>query len=217
MQADVIFESELDVNSQVPLYYQLVVIIKRNITGGVLKPGDLLPSELELCDRFGISRSTVRQAFSALEAEGLVLRQRGKGTFVSRPKLKRSLNNLYSFSAEMQGMGLTPASEILAFETIRPTADLVARLHIPEEEQVFKIVRLRRANDEPLMIETVFIPKHICPELNREILASHSLYKTIRERTGMKVARAVESYEATLMVKTRQSCCMHCRGRLMRF
>lgn len=197
----VIFENELDVQSQVPLYYQLVVIIKRCINAGILLPGDLLPSELELCEKFAISRSTVRQAFSALESEGLVLRQRGKGTFVSKPKLRRSLNNLYSFSAEMRGLGLSPESRILDFETILPTPDLVGRLRIASDEPVFKIVRLRYADAEPLMIETVFIPRKICPELSEELLASHSLYQTIREKSGMKVTHAVESYEATIMDK----------------
>ncbi|MBQ2733924.1 MAG: GntR family transcriptional regulator [Clostridia bacterium] len=196
-----IFDGRLDVTSEVPLYHQLVLMVKRNITSGMLKPGDVLPSELELCDRYGISRSTVRQAFAALEAEGMVERHRGKGTFVSEPKLNRKLANLYSFTDEMKGLGLEPKSEILGFELITPAEDLVARLKLGYGERVFKIVRLRSANGEPLMIETGFIPEKICPVLTREILDNHSLYTTISKYSGMKAVRAVESYEATTIDK----------------
>lgn len=210
MGAKVLFDSELNTDSQVPLYYQLVVIIKRYITSGVLKPGDLLPSELELCEKLNISRSTVRQAFAALETEGLVLRQRGKGTFVSTPKLKRSLNNLYSFTAEMNELGLTPESETLAFERIYPTGDLIARLRLKSTDYVFKMVRLRKADGEPLMLETIFVPEKFCPGLTKEMISSHSLYQTIEHASGAKPARAVESYETTIIDKN-EAALLHTR------
>lgn len=189
----------LDASSDVALYSQLVAIIKEDIASGVLKVGDLLPPELTLCERYCISRSTVRQALSALEVEGLVERCRGKGTFVTQPKLKRGLKNLYSFSAEMRRMGLTPKSTLLAFELAPATDELVYRLGLKPGEKVFKIVRLRRANGEPLMLETVFVPERICPGLTGEVLKNHTLYKTIEQQTGMQPARAKESYEVTLI------------------
>jgi len=198
---NLILENQLQVDSNVPLYYQLMVIIKRYITGGVLRPGDILPSEMELCEKFSISRTTVRQAFAALESEGLVVRQRGKGTFVSAPKLKRSLNTLYSFSAEMDLMGFSSQSDTLAFEVVQPTPDLTRRLQLERGENVYKMVRLRKANGEPLMLETVFVPMHICPSLTRQDLENHSLYKTIQRDTGLKPVRATETYEVTILDK----------------
>ncbi len=199
MNSNLILENKLDVTSDVPLYYQLVVIIKQTITSGGLKPGDLLPSEMELCEKLSISRTTVRQAFAALESEGLVLRQRGKGTFVSEPKLKRSLNTLYSFSAEMDLLGFSSESETLAFEVIDPTQDLIGRLRLKTDEKIFKMVRLRKANGQPLMLETVFVPMRICPQLTRNDIDNHSLYKSISEYTGHKPLRAIETYEATII------------------
>lgn len=73
-----IMDCELDYYSQTPLYQQLITIIKRSIDSGTLKEGDMLPAEMELCEKFGISRSTVRQAFSGLEQEGIISRFRGK-------------------------------------------------------------------------------------------------------------------------------------------
>ena len=142
MGAEVILNSELDLNSSEPLYQQLLNIIMRSILDGTLKTGDMLPSEMELCERFSISRSTIRQAFAALESEGLIDRCRGRGTFVCIPKLKRGLKNLYSFSSEMRMLGMTPASDLLVFEKMPATDDLAYRLKLDFGEEVYKIVRL---------------------------------------------------------------------------
>ncbi|MBR4079066.1 MAG: GntR family transcriptional regulator [Christensenellaceae bacterium] len=195
--AEIILNSELQQDSSIPLYQQLLGIIKQCIKDGSLKPGDMLPSEMELCDKYMISRSTIRQAFAALEGDGLIERCRGRGTFVTEPKLKRDLKNLYSFTAEMQMMGITPESDLLVFEKIMAPDDLCYRLKIEYGEMIYKIVRLRRANGEPLMLETVFIPEKKYPGLTRDIIAHSTLYKTLRENVGIIPKRATESYEVT--------------------
>lgn len=85
MEHNAILDSKLSLSSNIPLYAQLVGIIKREISSGALKIGDLLPSEAELCRALDISRNTARQAIGELEDEGLVVRKRGKGTFVPIP------------------------------------------------------------------------------------------------------------------------------------
>lgn len=199
MSADVILNSKLDINSDEPLYQQLLNIIMRCINDGSLKTGDLLPSEMELCEHFSISRSTIRQAFAALESEGLINRCRGKGTFISKPKLKRGLKNLYSFTSEMNMLGIAPKSDLLVFEKMPASDDLAYRLKIDFAEEVYKIVRLRRANDEPLMLETVFIPVKIYPDLKRETLEHNSLYSSLKENVGIIPKKASETYEATII------------------
>ena len=206
MNSRLILENELDTNSDIPLYYQLVVIIKRLITSGALTEGDILPSELELCEKFGISRSTVRQSFAALEKEGLVDRHRGKGSFVSSPKLNRRLKNLYFFTDEMKAMGLRPESKVLDLELLDPpTDDLVKRLGLSENDAVYKIVRLRIANGEPIILETVFIPYKYCPGITSEFLETKSLYKDILWKKGIQVAKATETYECTVIDKNEAS------------
>ena len=106
MDKNPVLMSRLSMESDIPLYSQLVNIIKRNITAGTLNPGDQLPSESELCKNFDISRSTVRQAVSMLEDEGLVVRKQGRGTYVAEPKVRRKTEKLYSFTSEMSSMGL---------------------------------------------------------------------------------------------------------------
>ena len=94
MDNDPILSAKLIEEHNVPLYYQLESLIRRCISSGLLKPGDMLPSEMELCQNFSISRSTVRQAIGRLEEEGLVQRHQGKGSFVAEPKLHRRTENI---------------------------------------------------------------------------------------------------------------------------
>jgi len=189
----------------------LVGIIKRNITGGILKPGDLLPSEAEICEAYQISRSTVRQAFSALEAEGLIFRRRGKGTYIASPKLRRKLDNLYSFSSEMAQVGLVPKSKVVAFEKLRPSLDLVRNLRIKDEKElIFKIVRIRLANEEPLLLETTFIPEHYCPFLDRNMLEVGSLYRILIETAALNPFYAVETYEPVIFKKS-EAAILNCK------
>ena len=92
MEHDPILEAALSAEDGLPLYLQLSSLIRRCISSGLLKPGDQLPSESELCRHFEISRSTVRQALKELEEQGLILRRQGLGSFVAEPKLlSRSL------------------------------------------------------------------------------------------------------------------------------
>lgn len=189
-------------DSDIPLYFQLASIIKRGIKAGMIKTGDMLPSESELCDNYNVSRSTVRRAIGDLESEGLVVRRRGKGTFISRPKMNRNLEDVYSFSKEMRSFGLVPSSNILEFNKITAGADLRDSLEIEEgSDNVYRIVRIRCANEEPLILETTFIPVYVIPNLKEEMFESESLYESISERTGNVPFEAEESYEAVTLDK----------------
>ncbi|MFR5969493.1 MAG: GntR family transcriptional regulator, partial [Oscillospiraceae bacterium] len=130
METNPVLLNKLSMDSDIPLYSQLVSIIKRNISAGTLAPGALLPSEAELCRTFDVSRSTVRQAIGALESEGLVVRKQGRGTFVAEPKMRRRTENVYSFTSEISAMGMVPSSTILEFEVVDPTPDIVSMLEL---------------------------------------------------------------------------------------
>ena len=111
MEPNAILSESLSLSSDIPLYAQLVGIIKRSISSGALAIGDLLPSEAELCRALNVSRNTVRQAIGELEDEGLVVRKRGKGTFVADPNTNRR-GVRYSFTTEVSSLGKTPLSLI---------------------------------------------------------------------------------------------------------
>ena len=199
METNPVLLSNLSLSSDIPLYSQLVSIVKRNITAGTLNPGDLLPSEAELCKTFNVSRSTVRQAIGSLEADGLVIRKQGRGTFVAEPKMRRKTENVYSFTSEISAMGLTPSSTIVDFEVMTPTPDIVKVLELTSPDVgVYRFTRIRNVNDEPLILETSFYPQYIYPKLTRELLKTHSFYSLLYE-VGIAPASAVDSYEAVTM------------------
>ena len=196
---NLILNAKLSLDSDVPLYNQLVAIIKRHISAGILVPGDLLPSESELCKALSISRSTVRQAIGALESEGLVVRRQGKGTFVAEPKVHRKTERVYSFTAEMTAMGLTPSSDLIEFTVITPTPDIVKMLELRSSDtKVYKFTRIRKVNGEPLMLETSFYPQYIYPNLTRDMLQTHSFYSLLYH-VGIVPFAADESYEAVIL------------------
>ena len=190
-----ILNANLSTDSNIPLYFQLEALIKRCISAGLLKAGDMLPSESELCRAFGISRTTVRQAIGELEEEGLVLRHRGKGSFVAEPKLHRRSENIYSFTSEATAMGLNPSSELIEFDVIVPGSDIRSMLELQADVPVYRFTRIRKVNGVPLMLETSYYPQYIYPQLTRELLQTHSVYSLLYER-GIIPLSAVDTYEA---------------------
>ena len=185
--------SKLSLETDIPLYYQLVNIIKRNITAGTLKPGDVLPSESEMCKSFDISRSTVRQAVSMLEDEGLVVRKQGRGTYVAQPKVHRKTQQLYSFTSEMSSLGLTPSSRLVEYEVMEPTPDIVKMLELSNPStMVYKFSRIRYMDDEALILETSFYPQYLYPNLTRPMLERNSFYSLLLEQ-------GITPYEAVVL------------------
>lgn len=196
MEHDPILEATLSAEDGLPLYLQLAALTRRCISSGLLKPGDQLPSEAELCRHFGISRSTVRQAIGELEEEGLVIRHQGKGTFIAEPKLHRRSENIYSFTSEAVSMGLHPSSTLVDFAVIRPTEDLRRMLELQSADiPVYRFTRIRRVEDVPLMLETSYYPTYVYPNLTPELLKTHSVYSLLFER-GIVPVSAVDTYEA---------------------
>ena len=150
MQNHSILTYRLRMDSDISLYSQLVGIIKQNISSGALSVGDLLPSEAELCRAMDISRNTVRQAIGELEEEGLVVRKRGKGTFVADPNA-RGKRVRYSFTTEISSMGKVPSSTMVDFAVEIPPAEVSRKMQLQEGTKVYCFTRVRNVDGEPLI------------------------------------------------------------------
>lgn len=194
-----ILQGEIQLGGKLSLTYQLMMIIKRNIVSENVKPGSQLPTEEELCKAYGISRSTVRNALSELEEEGLIDRVRGKGTFISQNKLRRKMEQVYSFTHEMTTLGLSPSSRLLEFETVE-SGDMAANFEIAPGDLLYHILRVRMANGEPLLLETTHVPVKCCEGLTREKLERGSLYDLLYQ-AGIRPFKAEETYESIVMEK----------------
>jgi GntR family transcriptional regulator len=180
----------------VPLYHQLKTAILRDIEGGRWKPGDRLPTEDELIARFHVSKITVRQALRELAQMGYVRREQGRGTFVQRPPIEEGPRELTSFTGEMRGHGLRASSRILEQGLVQATDDVAFPLEIGVGEPVFRLRRLRFADDEPMGLQTAFIPMKLVPGIEALSFAGASLYEILASRYSLFPTAARETHQA---------------------
>jgi GntR family transcriptional regulator len=190
----------LDRQAPSPLYFQLAAFLASRIDSGEWRPGDQIPTELELCRTYGVSRATVVRAMSELVAAGRLERVQGKGTFVSGRKFTHGPLVLKSFSEEMEERGLEPVARVLSLtEEPAPPAVRVP-LALEEGERVVRLRRLRLAGQETMGIQEAWLPASLVPGLTqyRELLDG-SLYRLLEARYGLRVRRAVETFEPAIL------------------
>ena len=188
----------MDKYSVVPLYYQLKQLIIDKIESGILVEGDKLPSEREICDDLEISRTTVRKAIQELENEGYIYKIHGKGTYIAEDRIKQNLSQLYSFSNEMIKIGKKPSSKTIGFEIIKSDARISKKLNIEEKSNIYLLRRLRFADDEPMMIETTFIPYNKYKGLNISEIEEQGLYNVLIKKYNAKFNEAREIFQSVI-------------------
>ncbi|KRA24544.1 hypothetical protein ASD65_09025 [Microbacterium sp. Root61] len=186
-----------------PLYVQLANALQDHIELAKLSPGDPLPSETVLARENRLSRATVIKAFDTLADRGLVTRRQGKGTFVNARPMERLLPELTSFSQHVHGLGLSPRSELLAFERFaaadpaRPASAF--DLESVGAEPLVQIERLRHVNDRPVGVHRALIPEDVADRIGvTEPVAareSFSLYESMRSG-GIFLSSGDESLRA---------------------
>lgn len=181
-------------DNNVPLYLQLVNIIKGDISKQILKEGDKIPAERELTEKYNISRSTVRQALSELEKQGLVYKIHGKGNFVSRKIINQDLSRFYSFSDEMVRQGKVPGNKILYLLSKNAGEQIANKLKINKNDKIFVLTRIRLANNEALMYETTYLPYKRFKDLNEEDIESKGLYSTLKDKFSANFSYAEEIF-----------------------
>lgn len=181
-----------------PLYDQLVDILTEKIEHE-FRPGDLMPSERELSDRYGLSRTTVRLALQELERLGLVVRQHGRGTFVAdRSAQTTNLMQSYSFTEQMKSMGRVPETTILEFCEMEADKNLSEHMGARIGDRLFKLKRLRSADGMPMMVERTYLPVRNFLSLKRPMLEDRALYDVIEHDFHEEIAVAEEEFFASI-------------------
>lgn len=140
-------------------------------------------------------RPTIRHALAGLEREGIVERRRGAGTFVASPKIH--FNKLMSYTEQMSIRGLNPRSRVLVAKIIEHDPEVAARLRLPETSRLVKIERLRETREEPLALETCYLPAAEFSGLVRTSLGRASLFATLNRNYDVELAYADEEVDAT--------------------
>ena len=188
----------LDHSTPVPLYYQFKQWLSGCIFSGELEPGSRLPDELELCERLGVSRGVVRQALTELCYEGLIYRQRGRGTFVTAPKTAEGLiSELGGLADDAALRGQKVQSKVLVLREAPATDTVAQRLSIAPGEPVVELERVRRLDGEPHVLTMTYLPAAMVPGLvERDLNGSASLYRLLREDFGLPVVSSRRRVEA---------------------
>lgn len=188
----------IDRHSATPLHDQLRQLIIEGIERGGMQPGDPLPGEHRLCERYGISRTVVRQALAQLEHEGLVERVKGKGTFVSRPRTSESLvHTLVGLYDDVERRGGHVRSDVLRHERTSADDDVALALELPIGSPVIVLERRRHINGEPWSLSTTWMPDAVGAMTLGADLTDSSLYRLLADN-GVVATRGVRSAEATV-------------------
>lgn len=194
---------EIDKDSPIPLYYQISQHVQKQIELGELKPGDYLPTERELQERFGVSRATIRRSISDLVYAGLLERRRSRGTIVSRTKVEATLSGFGSFTNEVLRRGQTPKSRILDFRITPAGSSIASHLQISTGESLVTLDRLREVDGRLVAVETWCAPRKLLPDIQRSDFHEEgkwqSTYYMLEQRFGIRLYKAEDTIEAVAL------------------
>ena len=179
----------LDRSSPLPLWAQLENTLRRAIDAGEFD--DRFPTDLELTRRFDVSRHTVREAVGRLQADGLLTRVRGRGTVVERPEFEQRLGALYSLFSSIEAAGVEQRSEVIAVGMVTDAA-VAARLGLADDAELFRLERVRFADDEPLAIDTAWLPDDVGRPLLDADFTHTALYDEIEQQSQQRPDRGWE-------------------------
>jgi len=182
-----------------PLYAQLKQSILKALSDGILKPGDKLPTEEELCDRFAISRPVVRQAYSELISEGIITRVKGKGSFIREKEIQSHFfQELSTFEDEMKRVGMIPSTKVITKEIIKDKKfqDL---LHLEANDEVLHICFLYFGENIPMVICDTYVPVELFPDLINKDLEKRPLYHIFESDYNRYIVMARRTVDAIIV------------------
>lgn len=186
----------LDHVSKVPLYHQLYNILRQKIDDQEWLPEQTIPTEKQLTEQFGVSRVTVRQVLERMANEGFIYRQRGRGSFVSPPRLEEQMNRFVDFSDDMRKRGFTPRTELISAEMATASDRTARQLGMVEGGEICSIRRLRLADEEPLSVEESCLVAAACPGVLEHDFSKDSLRRVLEQEHGIVWLRAQQTIRA---------------------
>jgi GntR family transcriptional regulator len=189
----------IDVRSYEPYYQQLKRILVRDIEANRTE-GDLLPSESDMCRAYSVSRTVVRQALAELENEGMVLKVKGKGTYVTGRKLNTSfVQHSLGFYQSMQQAGHAVRSQTLTLRTEPCGVSLAKLMELAVGEEVIRFDRVRSVDDRPVQVVRTVLPARLFPGLADLDMTDRSLYEVLAASYGIRPASGHRAIDATAL------------------
>jgi GntR family transcriptional regulator len=187
--------TELIRNEGIPIYVQIRESLRGEITQGIFKRGQKLPSEQELASQFKVSRMTIRESIEDLVDEGLLYRRHGVGTFVAFPHLQRDHTRLTSFFDKAENDGIQIRATLLCREVLPAKPKIAKALDIPAGSKVIRVKTLRFADNVPITVHDAYMPHTLFACIMDANLEVQHLW-TLFDKCGYKVKRAIQRLEA---------------------
>jgi GntR family transcriptional regulator len=186
----------IDSADPTPRYAQVEAVLASHIADGTLPPGSQLPTETALIERFGVSRPTVRRAVQNLVSRGLVEILRGKGTFVTRPKITQELTSLTGFVEDMQALGRHPTARLIDRQLVPADRTVAQQLALPAGSLVVRIRRVRLADGEPVSFDETWLPREVGEKVITNDLEAEPIFSLLETKFGMPLVEAEYKLEA---------------------
>jgi GntR family transcriptional regulator len=183
------------------LYARIEETIATEIAQGEYRPGDQLPTEDELLQRFHVSRITVRRAIQNLVSRGLLEIRRGLGTFVLSPRIEADLTKLTSFVEDMKSVGRRATARVVSQGVIAASARVAERLQLAKGTKVMQIKRVRLADDMPISFDETYLPLSLGKQIVRNDLRLHPIFTLLEEEYGVPLVEADYELEAVIATK----------------
>lgn len=183
-----------------PKYLEIQNLLLQRIKNGDYQEGQLIPKEIDLAEQLNVSRPTVRHAIRNLVQGGYLERRKKRGTIVTQTKIKQQFTHLIeSYNTEIQNNGLVAKTQVLNFSTEKASDEVAEALTIKPNTEVYKLVRLRSADNKPVVFVVTYLPIAQLPDLQKIDFTHHSLYSELA-KAGLEithVSRKIEVHPAT--------------------
>lgn len=178
-----------------PLYQQVKDLLVERLIGGYWRPGDLLPSEIQLAAELGVSQGTVRKALDEMTADNLLVRRQGRGTFVAEHDQEHALFHFFKMT-DRKGRPVVPESRVLRRSLGTARKEEALRLEIDRDAPVTRISRVRTIGGKAAIFERLVLPCHLFPDLHEHRELPNTLYTLFARDYGITVGKAVERLRA---------------------
>jgi len=191
----------------IPYYYQIAQILRNAIADADIDSvkGEIgFLSETELCAVFDVTRATVRHALDVVEREGLIYREKGRGTFVRRRRLALDVTTLRSTTEDLKARGWTPGTKVMSVRRMAPRPHIRRALDLRDDEEVWEVFRLRLADEEPMSLQWSYVPCARTLGLDQEDL-SGSLYRLLESRYGIRPTTADQEITTRVLTSAREA------------
>lgn len=176
-----------------PLYVRISEDIRSKIKSGEIPYGSRLPAERQMAENYGVDRKTLRKAIALLSEEGILNCMQGKGTYIAKPQIPYQVEMLDDLEQMILSSGMEPSTRVLYTESRKAGRKYAALLEVEKDTEIFRILRLRSGNGEPIALMDSYVVSSLVPEIETVDFEMHSLYGVLKQN-GIEVRRIDEKF-----------------------